>query len=351
MLIDLRSDTSTRPTAGMMQAMMNAQVGDDVFGEDITVIELQEKTAALFGMEAGLFCPSGTMTNQIAIKTHTQPGDELICDSNAHIYNYEGAGIAFNSGVQAKLIVGDRGRITAEQIKEAVNLDYDWLAKTSLVSIENTSNRSGGSFYDFTEIKKIAALCKEKNLKFHLDGARIFNALIEMPYDKNVSDLEKIKLLAKDMGTQFDSISVCFSKGLGTPVGSVLLGKSDFIQRARRVRKVFGGGMRQAGYLAAAGVYALDHHLVRLKEDHKRAKSIEQELVKLNYVESIFPVDSNIIIFTLNDKISSDDFVLKLKAHNIVSSAFGKQKIRFVTHLDFTDEMLARVIEVLKNLE
>ena len=350
MIIDLRSDTATRPTPGMMQAMMSAQVGDDVFGEDPTVIELQQKTAALFGMEAGLFCPSGTMTNQIAIKTHTQPGDELICDSNAHIYNYEGAGIAFNSSVQAKLIQGDRGRITAEQITDAVNLNYDWLAKTTLVSIENTSNRSGGSFYDLEEIKKIAALCKQKNLKFHLDGARIFNALIEMPYAENCSDLEKIKRLALEMGKLFDSISVCFSKSLGTPVGSVLLGNTEFINRARRVRKVFGGGMRQAGYLAAAGIYALDHHLSRLKEDHQRAKALETELKKLNYVESILPVDTNIVIFTLNDKIQSDDFVARLRAQNIVSSAFGVQKIRFVTHLDFTDEMLSRVIDVLKKM-
>lgn len=351
MLIDLRSDTATRPNAAMMQAMMQAKVGDDVFSEDPTVIELQEKAASLFGMEAGLFCPSGTMTNQIAIKTHTQPGDELICDSNAHIYNYEGAGIAFNSGVQAKLIQGDRGRICAEQIVDAINLNYDWLAKTTLVSIENTSNRSGGSYYELEEIKKIAALCKAKNLKFHLDGARIFNALIEMPYSKSTTDEEKVKLLAKEFGALFDSISVCFSKGLGTPVGSVLLGSAEFIARARRVRKVFGGGMRQAGYLAAAGVYALENNISRLREDHRRAKALEAQLRKLSYVESILPVDTNILIFSLTDSLKSDDFVRILLENNIVSSAFGKQKIRFVTHLDFTDEMLERVIAVLKNLE
>ncbi len=351
MLIDLRSDTATRPSAEMMQAMMQAEVGDDVFSEDPTIIALQEKTAAIFNMEAGLFCPSGTMTNQIAIKAHTQPGDELICDSNAHIYNYEGGGISFNSGVQAKLLQGDRGRITAEQIIDSINLNYDWLAKTTLVSLENTSNRSGGSFYELSEIKKIAALCAEKKLKFHLDGARIFNALIEMPFQASISDSEKVRILANEMGSAFDSISVCFSKGLGTPVGSVLLGSNEFINRSRRIRKVFGGGMRQAGYLAAAGIYALDNNLLRLREDHKRAKLIESELQHRSYIDSILPVDTNILIFTLNDKITSDDFVLKLKENNIISSAFGKQKIRFVTHLDFTDAMLTKVIEVVRKLD
>ncbi len=351
MLIDLRSDTATRPDKGMMDAMLSAKVGDDVFGEDPTVNELQERTAALFGMEAGLFCPSGTMTNQIAIKAHTQPGDELICDSNAHIYNYEGAGIAFNSGVQAKLIVGDRGRIKAEQIVEAINLNYDWLAKTSLVSIENTSNRSGGSYYEMHEMKKISALCADKNLKFHLDGARIMNALIEMPIDEKLNDKKKVKLLALQVGAFFDSISVCFSKSLGTPVGSVLLGSKDFIARSRRIRKVFGGGMRQAGFLAAAGLYALEHNLERLRDDHRRAKQLAEVLSAQNYIESIFPVETNIVIFTLNDAIQASDFVTRLREENIVCSAFGIQKIRFVTHLDFTDEMLDKVIEVLKKIK
>jgi threonine aldolase len=350
MHIDLRSDTATRPTPGMLQAMMNAKVGDDVFGEDLSIIELQNKTAELFGMEAGLFCPSGTMTNQIAIKTHTQPGDELICDSNAHIYNYEGGGIAFNSGVQAKLLQGDRGRITAEQIAEQINPGFDWLAKTSLVSIENTSNRSGGSVYDLEEIKKIAALCKQQKLKFHLDGARIFNALIETKCPEKLTGMDKINFLAKENGKCFDSISVCFSKGLGTPVGSVLLGTNEFINRARRIRKVFGGGMRQAGFLAAAGTYALEHHILRLKEDHRRAAILATELQKLPYVESILPADTNIVIFTLKDSFSADDFVSTLKKNNIVCSGFGKQKIRFVTHLDFTDEMLEQTLRLLKKI-
>ncbi len=336
MIIDLRSDTVTKPSPQMLEAMMNAPVGDDVFNEDPTVVALEHKVAALFNKEAALFCPSGTMTNQIAIKCHTQPGDELICDTNAHIYNYEGGGIAFNSGVQAKLLVGHQGRITAEQIAEHINGDYDWLTKTSLVCLENTVNRAGGSYYDIREIKKIAGLCKEKQLALHLDGARLFNALTETN-DTTI-----------DMGNCFDSISICLSKGLGAPVGSLLLGTSSFIKQARRVRKVFGGGMRQAGYLAAAGAYALDHNINRLKEDHQRAKELETVLKTCSFVDNILPVDTNIIIFNVNEKLSGTDFEYILKSHNIKVSAFGKQTIRFVTHLDFTDDMLEKVIEVLK---
>lgn len=338
MLIDLRSDTVTKPTKAMLDAMMNAKVGDDVFGEDETVIELENKTAALFGKEAGLFCPSGTMTNQIAIKVHTQPGDEVICDVNSHIYNYEGGGIAFNSGVQAKLIQGNRGRITADQIEQNINGDFDWLTKTSLVSLENTVNRAGGSYYSINEITPIQQFCKEKKLNLHLDGARIFNALTET------------KDTSIDTGNCFDSISVCLSKGLGTPAGSVLLGKKEFIKKARRVRKVFGGGMRQAGYLAAAGIYALDNHVKRLKEDHVRAKKIEAVLKNLSFIDSVLPVDTNIIIFNLHSSISGIDFEKILASNNIKIAAFGKQTIRFVTHMDFTDEMLDRLEKVLKTI-
>ncbi|HRD41075.1 MAG TPA: GntG family PLP-dependent aldolase, partial [Bacteroidia bacterium] len=272
MIIDLRSDTVTKPTKAMLEAMMNSPLGDDVFGEDPTVIELEKKAATLFGKEAGLFCPSGTMTNQIAIKVHTQPGDEVLCDVNSHIYNYEGGGISFNSGVQAKLIQGDRGRITAQQIEQNINGDFDWLTRTTLVSLENTVNRAGGSYYTIDMIKPIQKLCADKKLNFHLDGARIFNALTET------------KENPKDVGSLFDSISICLSKGLGTPAGSVLIGTKEFIKKARRVRKVFGGGMRQAGILAAAGIYALDNNVTRLKEDHIRAKKIEGILKSLPYV-------------------------------------------------------------------
>lgn len=339
MIIDLRSDTVTKPTKAMLDAMMNAKVGDDVFGEDETVIALEQKAAALFGKEAGLFCPSGTMTNQIAIKVHTQPGDEVLCDVNSHIYNYEGGGISFNSGVQAKLLQGDRGRITAQQIEQSINGDFDWLTKTTLVSLENTVNRAGGSYYTIDQIKPIQQLCADKKLNLHLDGARIFNAITET------------KESTKDIGQLFDSISICLSKGLGTPAGSVLIGKKDFIKKARRVRKVFGGGMRQAGFIAAAGVYALDNNIARLKEDHARAKKIEGMLKTLPYVDSILPVDSNILIFDINPKISGAEFEKKLFDNQIKIAAFGKQTIRFVTHMDFTDEMLERLEKVLRSIQ
>lgn len=338
MIIDLRSDTVTRPSKAMLEAMMAAPVGDDVFNEDPTINQLEEKSAAMFGMEAALYCPSGTMTNQIAIKLHTSPGDEVICDASAHIYNFESGGISFNSGVQAKLLVGDRGRISAKQVEESINPDLDWLTKTSLVSIENTANRSGGSIYPLQQIKELSNLCKSKKLNFHLDGARIFNALIET------------KDTPAEIGRLFDSVSVCLSKGLGAPVGSVLIGKRDFIKKARRTRKVFGGGMRQAGFLAAAGIYALDNNINRLAEDHKRAIALGNILKGLPYIKEVMPVDTNIIIFTLDNKIKGDDFVKKLTENNIKIAAFGKQTIRFVTHLDFNDDMLMKVEKVLKDV-
>lgn len=338
MIIDLRSDTVTKPSKGMLDAMFNAQVGDDVFGEEPTVIALEEKVSKLFGKEAAVFCPSGTMTNQIAIKVHTQPGDEVLCDTTAHIYNYEGGGISFNSGVQAKLIPGDRGRISAQQIKDSINPTFDWLTKTSLVCLENTGNRAGGSYYSLAQIKDNAAVCKQHNLNYHLDGARIFNAIVENDYT------------TLDIGKQFDSVSVCLSKGLGAPVGSLLLGDKEFIRKARRVRKVFGGGMRQAGYLAAAGIYALDNNVSRLKDDHNRAKQLASCMSKLSFIDTILPVDTNIIIFNLNDKLNPEAFVQKLAANNIKAVGFGKQAIRFVTHLDFTDDMLEKVESVLKQI-
>lgn len=337
MMIDLRSDTVTRPTAGMLEAMMKAEVGDDVFNEDPTVNRLEEKGAKLFGKEAGLFCPSGTMTNQVAIKVHTQPGDEVLCDATSHIYNYEGGGISFNSGVQAKLLQGDRGRISAQQVEENINGNFDWLTRTSLVSVENTANRAGGSYYTLAQMKEVAAVCRKHNLKFHLDGARIFNALA-VTNDQPA-----------DVGALFDSVSICLSKGLGTPAGSLLLGNKEFIAKARRIRKVFGGGMRQAGYLAAAGIYALDHNVKRLADDHARASALGKALNALSYVESVLPVDTNIIIFTLSDKMNIDLFVKKLLDNGIKVVGFGKQTIRFVTHLDFTDAMLEKTITTLKS--
>ena len=339
MIIDLRSDTVTKPTKAMLDAMLNAEVGDDVFNEEPTVNALEKKIATLFGKEAGLFCPSGTMTNQIAIKVHTQPGDELLCDATAHIYNYEGGGISSNSGVQAKLINGERGRISAQQVLENINPTYDWLTHTRLVCIENTANRAGGSYYSFQEMQKLKEVCTHNNLNYHLDGARIFNAIVENDYTP------------LDLGNLFDSISVCLSKGLGAPVGSVLLGNNEFIRKARRVRKVFGGGMRQAGYLAAAGIYALDNNINRLKDDHKRAKQLANTMLKLSFIESVLPVDTNIIIFNLNTKIKPEDFVQKLASQNIKAVGFGKQAIRFVTHLDFTDDMLTKVEATLVQMD
>ena len=338
MIIDLRSDTVTKPSKAMLEAIFSAEVGDDVFAEEPTVIALEEKAARLFGKEKALFCPSGTMTNQIAIKVHTQPGDEVLCDTTAHIYNYEGGGISFNSGAQAKLIQGERGRISAQQVQESINPGFDWLTRTSLVCIENTANRAGGSYYSLQQMKELNEVCKQNKLAYHLDGARIFNAIVENDYTPN------------DLGKLFDSISVCLSKGLGAPVGSVLLGDSEFIRKARRVRKVFGGGMRQAGYLAAAGIYALDNNITRLKDDHKRAKQLADTMKSLSFIDNVLPVDTNIIIFNLNDKLKPEDFVKKLASHEIKATGFGKQAIRFVTHLDFTDEMLEKTERVLKGM-
>lgn len=338
-LIDLRSDTVTRPSKEMLEAMMNSKVGDDVFNEDPTINELETYSANLFGKEAALFCPSGTMTNQIAIKVHTQPGDELLCDVNSHIYNYEGGGISFNSGVQAKLLQGNEGRLSVDLIEASINGDYDWLTRTSLVSLENTVNRAGGSFYTLPQIKPIQDLCQSKGLKLHLDGARLFNALVET------------KESTQDVGKHFDSISICLSKGLGAPVGSLLLGEKEFIKRARKVRKVFGGGMRQAGFLASAGLFALKNNVTRLKDDHSKAKQIEAVLKTMPYVESVLPVYTNILIFNIKkDKYTGEEFEKKLSENNIKISAFGKQTIRMVTHLDFTDDMLTKTIDVLKKL-
>lgn len=339
MIVDLRSDTVTKPSPQMLEFMMNAKVGDDVFNEDPTVLELENYGASLFGKEAALFCPSGTMTNQIAIKVHTQPGDELICDVNSHIYNYEGGGISFNSGVQAKLVNGNEGRLSLEMIEQLINGDFDWLTKTSLVCLENTVNRAGGSYYTIQQIEPISEFCKTKKLKLHLDGARIFNALTETKESTHA------------VGKCFDSISICLSKGLGAPVGSLLIGERDFIKKARRTRKVFGGGMRQAGILAAAGIFALNNNITRLKEDHIRAKKLESALKECDFVDSVIPVYSNIVIFNLKkEKYTGESFEKKLFQNGIRIAAFGKQTIRMVTHLDFTEDNLEKTIRVLRSI-
>jgi threonine aldolase len=329
-IIELRSDTFTKPTAAMLDVMMSADIGDDVFVEDSTVNALESKTAKLFGMEAALFCTSGTMTNQLAIRTHSSPGSEVICDAQSHVYIYEGGGIAVNALSSVKPIHGLQGKITAEQVALSINNPDDiHQAVTKLVSLENTSNRGGGSIYDFDELKKIKQVCVENNLKLHLDGARLFNALVET----NETSL--------DYGNIFDSISICLSKGLGCPIGSLLLGNSETVKQARRYRKLMGGGWRQAGFLAAAGIYALDNNIDRLIEDHRRAKEIGNMISKLPFVINIYPIETNIIIFELDSSITAIEFVQKMNEKGIKCIAFGKQLVRMVTHLDFTDEDLA----------
>lgn len=338
-MIDLRSDTVTKPSQAMLESMMKAEVGDDVFKEDPTVNALETKAAELFGMEKALFCPSGTMTNQIAINVHVKPGDEVICDKVSHIYYYEGGGIAKNSGASTALLSGDRGRFTAEDVMAAICPDDIHRPVTKLVAVENTVNKGGGAYWDFDELEKIASICREKNIGFHLDGARLFNALAETGEQP------------QEYGRIFDSISICLSKGLGAPAGSLLLGKADFIKKALRVRKAMGGGMRQAGFYAAAGIYALVNNIDRLKEDHAKARDMGELLSSLDYVEEVYPVQTNILIFKLNSRIKDSDFIQKLGNHGVRALVFGPQTIRFVTHLDFTEEMLEKVKKVLKSIK
>jgi threonine aldolase len=338
MIVDLRSDTVTQPTPAMLDAMMKAPVGDDVFGEDPTVNKLEAMAASLFGMEAALYCPTGTMSNQIAIKVHTQPGDDVICDRTAHVYQYEGGGIAFNAGAQVKLLDGHYGRMTAEQVLQSINPDDVHKARTSLVCLENTANRGGGSCYDLATIQQIRAVCDEQQLHLHLDGARLFNALVargESP---------------KQHGDLFHSISVCLNKGLGCPVGSILLSTKDFIKKARRIRKVFGGGMRQAGYMAASGVYALENHVDRLAVDHTHATRLAAALHKSSFVAGMLPVETNIVIFEVKAGRPAAEVVAQLKENNILAIAIAPTQIRLVLHLGITQEMVEHTIRVIEKI-
>jgi threonine aldolase len=337
-MIDYRSDTVTKPTPAMLEAMFNAKVGDDVFVEDPTINELEHFAAEMFGMEGSLFCPSGTMTNQIAIKCHTQPGDEVICDRLSHIYQYEGGGIAFNSGCSVNLIDSARGILTAEQVLASINADDVHKAATSLVSLENTCNRGGGSCYDFDEILKIKEVCNRQNLKLHLDGARLFNAIIAK------------KENTKQYGETFDSISICLSKGLGTPVGSLILGNQAFIKKARRIRKVFGGGMRQAGYLAAAGLHALQNNIERLNVDHQNAQKLVASLSKKKFIDTILPTETNIIIFSVKNEMTPTLFIEKMKENNILMYPISPTQVRIVVHLDITDAMINDTLKVIENM-
>ena len=354
MFIDLRSDTVTKPSQGMKEAMFGAEVGDDVFGDDPSVIALETKVATMFGMEASLFCPSGTMTNQLAIRVHTSPGSEVICDKYSHIYLYEGGGVALNSLSSLKLLDGDKGRLNAPQVRDAINNPDDiHLPITALVSLENTMNKGGGSYYQMADIQAIKSVCDEKKLPLHLDGARLFNAVVETcgaNFPVRRVDNDAIIESTKSYGKLFDSISICLSKGLGCPVGSLLLGKKDFIKKARRARKAMGGGWRQAGFLAAAGIYALDNNIIRLREDHARAKQIGAVLEGLPFVENIYPIDTNIVIFQLPESILASDFVAKMKEQGIGCVVFGKHLVRFVTHLDFTDENVEEFRKIIRKM-
>jgi threonine aldolase len=335
-MIDLRSDTFTKPSPEMLESMFSAEVGDDVFGEDPSVNRLEAMAAKMFAKEAALFCPSGTMTNQIAIKCHTQPGDEVICDKLSHVYIYEGGGIAFNSGCQVKPQEGSRGMINAKQVAEAINPEDIHKPKSRLVSLENTANRGGGSCYDFNDINEIKQVCVDNDMKLHLDGARIFNAIVargETP---------------EQYGNVFDSISICLSKGLGTPVGSVLVGDKDFIKKARRVRKVFGGGMRQAGYLAAAGIFALENNIDRLAIDHLHAKQIAETILKNGLAGKMMPVETNIIIFEVGGGYTPVSFTERLKENNILAFPISPTQVRMVLHLDVTKDMVQQVIQVVE---
>ncbi|WP_159022338.1 low specificity L-threonine aldolase [Formosa sp. L2A11] len=339
MIIDLRSDTVTKPTPEMLDAMMSAKVGDDVYKEDETINLLEEKIANLFGKSHAMFFPSGTMANQTAIKLHTNPGEQVICDKYAHIYNYEGGGASFNSGVSCKLIDGHQGMFTAKDVINSINPpDFYHSPLSALVEIENTTNKGGGACWDINELEKIKAVCKTNNLGYHLDGARLWNALVAK------------KETPKQYGDLFDTISVCLSKGLGCPIGSVLVGDSQFMTKALRIRKMLGGGMRQAGFLAAAGIYALDHNIERLAEDHKKAKELGEHLKTLTPIKHVEPSETNIVIFEVQDNVDSNAFILKLKEHNILISDMGQGKLRLVTHLDYTDQMHDTVLNILSTI-
>jgi threonine aldolase len=338
-IVDVRSDTVTQPTPEMLQAMLRAQVGDDVYGEDETVNELQRKAADMFGKQAALFCPSGTMSNQIGIRVHTRPGDEVICDEIAHIYLYEGGGIAANSGASVRLLRGERGRFTAEQVRDSINRRDDaHLPWTRLVAIENTVNKGGGCCWDLGEIERIRTVCDQHGIAMHLDGARLFNALVARGQSP------------PEYGRLFDTLSICLSKGLGAPAGSLLLGSTELIARAHRQRKLMGGGMRQSGYLAAAGLFALEHNVQRLAEDHARAHALGSALRSLPYVSEILPVETNIVIFRLDQRLATESFLQQLQHQQVRATSMGHQLIRFVFHLDVSDDQFETLLTALRGL-
>ena len=336
--IDLRSDTVTRPTGAMRTAMYQAEVGDDVYGEDRLVNELQDRVAEMLGKEAGLFVPSGTMSNQLAIRSQTQPGDEVICEYNTHIFNYEGGGPAMLSGVQLHPLAGDNGILTSEQIARAMRPADHHYAQSSLIVLENTHNGAGGVVYPLPVIEEIASFASSRNIRMHLDGARLMNASIASGLDPAA------------YGEHFNSVSLCLSKGLGAPVGSVLVGDAECIDKAHRFRKMFGGGMRQIGILAAAGLYALDHHIERLAEDHIRAKTLAETCLSLGFLENdIAWTQTNIVLLTFPDG-NTTEMELRFKAAGLLVSVVNDYRIRLVTHLDFDESQLLRSVEILKQV-
>ncbi len=338
-MIDYRSDTVTKPSKEMLDAMISAPVGDDVFAEDPTINELQEYAANLFGMEAALFCSSGTQTNQIAINVHVAPGGEIICDEESHIYKYEGGGIAKNSGASVRLLKGDRGRLNVEQVSQWFNNKEDiHLPLTQLLSLEDTANRGGGAVYNFEDIVKMRTWCDENNIPMHLDGARLMNALM-------VNNIDP-----KTYAAQFHSISLCLSKGLGAPVGSLLIGSKDFIYKSRRVRKVFGGGMRQAGIIAAGGLFALKNNFQRLKQDHDHAKIIQETLENLPWVASVLDAHTNIVVAHLQKPAQRDLIIERMAQEGVKIMAFGPGMLRFVSHLDISPEEIEKTCDILKKL-
>ncbi|WP_396158148.1 threonine aldolase family protein [Flavobacterium sp.] len=339
MEINLISDTVTKPSPEMMQAMFEAKVGDDVFKQDPTVNEFERIVADLFGMEAAMFFPTGTMANQTAIKLNTNPGDQIICDKWSHIHLYESGGASANSGVNFNLLDGNRGIITAEQVKEGINdPEFYHTPMSKMVGIENTTNKGGGACYEIEELQKIRQVCTDNNLKYHLDGARLWNALIAK------------KQQPKQFGDLFDTISVCFSKGLGCPIGSVLLSDAETMHRALRIRKIFGGNMRQSGYLAAAGIYALQNNINRLEDDHRRAKELGTQLEQCDWVAKVEPVETNIVVFSAQPHIQDQLVIEKLKQKGISISLLAKGKLRIVTHLDYRQVMHEYVLEVLDKI-
>ena len=339
MIIDLRSDTVTKPTKGMLDTMLTAEVGDDVYKGDPSINALEQRLADMFGMDEALFFPTGSMANQAALKLHTNPGEQVICDKYAHIYNYEGGGASFNSGISCKLVDGHRGMFTAEQAEASINPpDFYHSPLTSLIAVENTTNKGGGACWDFEELKKLRQVAANHGLGYHLDGARLWNALI-------VTDQSP-----KQYGELFDTISVCLSKGLGCPIGSVLIGNNDLMQGAIRVRKILGGGMRQVGFAAAAGLYALDNHFERLAEDHKKAKEIGEVLSKNTSIEKVEPIETNILIFELKSHVNETDFLNRLSEKGIQIIGMGSNKLRMVTHLNYSDAMHERLLQILVSI-